>query len=158
MSVLCRASVARFPRYAYQREVGPSGRCLPFELISGSWFAAAKEAGLYQEAIELANRSPCDPKTLIRAARDTMETQPQFAVEAGIAALRWLVAGHGYEITALDVWAAYDHCMKAAGFAGCREEAIARVRGIVGQDRLPDRFVLKILGPVLGLDLRGEPV
>jgi len=32
----------------------------------GKWFAAAKSAGLYETAIELANQSPCDPKTLTR--------------------------------------------------------------------------------------------
>jgi hypothetical protein len=35
----------------------------------GRWFAAAKPAGLYDQAIVLANRSPCDPRTLTRAAR-----------------------------------------------------------------------------------------
>ena len=125
--------------------------------MEGKWFAAAKDAGLYQDAIELANRTPCDPKTLIRAARDMVETQPQFAVEAGITALRWLVAGYGYEITGLDVWAAYDHCMKAADLAGCKEQAIARVRRIVERDRQPDRFVLRILGQELGLHPRGNP-
>jgi hypothetical protein len=57
----------------------------------GKWFAAAKSAGLYDEAIELANRTPCDPKTLTRSAWDIAETEPRFAVEAGVAALRWLV-------------------------------------------------------------------
>jgi len=62
----------------------------------GKWFAAAKSAGLYDEAIELANRTPCDPKTLTRAAWDMEATEPRFAVEAGMAALRWLVDGYGY--------------------------------------------------------------
>ncbi len=36
----------------------------------GKWFAAAKDAGLFDLAIELANTSPTDPRTLTRAARD----------------------------------------------------------------------------------------
>jgi hypothetical protein len=80
----------------------------------GKWFAAAKSAGLYDEAIELADRIPCDPKTLTRSARNMAETEPRFAVEAGVAALRWLVEGYGYEITGVDVWAAHDYTMKAA--------------------------------------------
>ena len=36
----------------------------------GKWFAAAKDAGLYDEAIALARRTPTDPRTLARAARD----------------------------------------------------------------------------------------
>src|SRR4029078_6492406 len=36
----------------------------------GKWFAAAKDAGLYDKAIALAQRTPCDLRTLTRAARD----------------------------------------------------------------------------------------
>ena len=78
------------------------------------WFAAAKEAGLYEEALALASRTSCDPRTLARAARDLAEKQPGFAVDAGLLALRWLVHGHGYEITGADVWAAYRNAMQAA--------------------------------------------
>jgi len=35
----------------------------------GKWFAAAKDTGLYDEAIALVQRTPCDPRTLTRAAR-----------------------------------------------------------------------------------------
>ena len=35
--------------------------------------------GLYDEALALASRTPCDPKTLTRAARDLAEAQPAFA-------------------------------------------------------------------------------
>ena len=63
----------------------------------GKWFAAAKDARLFDEAVALANRTPCNPRTLTRAARDFAEKNPAFAVEAGFAALRWLVQGYGYE-------------------------------------------------------------
>jgi acetylornithine/succinyldiaminopimelate/putrescine aminotransferase len=36
----------------------------------GKWFAAAKDAELFEQAIELARRSPTDPRTHTRAARD----------------------------------------------------------------------------------------
>ena len=72
----------------------------------GKWFAAAKDAKLFDEAIALAKATPCDPRTLTRAARDFVQTNPAFAVEAGLAALRWLVQGYGYEVTAADVRAA----------------------------------------------------
>jgi hypothetical protein len=65
----------------------------------GKWFAAAKEAGLYDEALDLARRAPCDPKTLARAARDLDVERPAFAAEAGLLALHWLSQGYGYEIT-----------------------------------------------------------
>ncbi|BCO08452.1 hypothetical protein GF1_08280 [Desulfolithobacter dissulfuricans] len=117
----------------------------------GKWFAAAKSAGLYKEAIELANRAPCDPRTLTRAARDMAAEEPRFAVEAGMAALRWLTRGYGYEITGLDVLAAYDHTMKAAQNAGCEAETLGRIRKLVAGEDHGERFVAKILGPERGL-------
>ena len=118
----------------------------------GKWFAAAKSAGFYDEAIKLANRSPCDPKTLTRAARDMKETEPQFAVEAGVAAIRWLVEGYGYEITGMDVWAAYRHTMKAAENAGCKPETLERIRSLVSNETNGEQFVSKIIGRELGLE------
>ncbi len=118
----------------------------------GKWFAAAKSVGLYDEAIKLANRTPCDPKTLTRAARDMAATEPRFAVEAGMAALRWLVEGYGYEISGMDVRAAYDHTMKAAENAGCRPETLERIRKLVAGEVYGERFITKILGQELGLN------
>ena len=117
----------------------------------GKWFAAAKSARLYDEAIELANRTPCDPKTLTRAARDMAETEPRFAVEAGVAALRWLAEGYGYEIIGLDVREAYDYTMKAAENAGCKAETFERIRELVAGENFGERFVSRILGRELGL-------
>jgi hypothetical protein len=117
----------------------------------GKWFAAAKSEGLYGVAIELARRTPCDPRTLTRAARDLEEEEPRFAVEAGVAALRWLVEGYGYDITGIDVWAAYNHAMKAACNLGCEAETLARIRDLVAGEASGERFVTKILGRELGL-------
>lgn len=104
----------------------------------GKWFAAAKEAGLYEEALALAGRSPCDPRTLARAARDYAESQPGFAVGAGLLALHWLVQGYGYEITGADVWAAYASTMKAAERDGSITAVKERIRSLMrsnGQGR-----------------------
>ena len=111
----------------------------------GKWFAAAKSAGLYSEAIDLANRTPCDPKTLIRAARDMKSREPRFAVEAGVTALRWLVAGYGYEITGLDVREAFQFAMESARNAGCESATIARIRALVANDNASSRMVSTIL-------------
>jgi len=80
----------------------------------GKWFAAAKDAGLFAVAAELATRSPTDPRTLTRAARDFAEKQPEFALAAGLAALHWISLGHGYDITGADVLDAYTAVMQAA--------------------------------------------
>jgi hypothetical protein len=69
----------------------------------GKWFAAAKDSGLFELAIELANKSPSDPRTLIRAARDYVQKLPEFALAAGMTALRGIANGWGYDITGVDV-------------------------------------------------------
>ena len=99
------------------------------------WFAAAKDVGLYDEAIALARRTPCDPRTLTRAARDFAATKPRFALEAGLAALRWIAAGHGYEITGLDVLAALSSAMDAARNGGLVDEAQGRIRALIAGPR-----------------------
>lgn len=117
----------------------------------GKWFAAAKDAKLFDEAIALANCTPCSPQTLTRAARDFAENNPEFAIEAGMAALSWLVEGYGYEITGLDVLDAYSHTMKAAENAGRADETRGRIRDLVARETFGERFVTKVLGPQLGI-------
>ena len=117
----------------------------------GKWFAAAKDAKLFDEAIALANRTPCAPQTLTRAARDFEEKNPEFAVEAGMAALRWLVSGYGYEITGLDVLDAYAHTMKAATNAGRADETKRRIHDFVARKTIGEHSVAKVLVRQLGL-------
>jgi hypothetical protein len=117
----------------------------------GKWFAAAKDAGLFEEALALAKRTPCEPKTLTRAARDFIDGRPEFAHDAGMLALRWLLEGFRYEITGADVWAAYDATMKAAERLGNAPDVRARIREMVAAEVLGDRFVTRILGRELGL-------
>jgi tetratricopeptide (TPR) repeat protein len=117
----------------------------------GKWFAMAKELRLFDEAIRLANHAPCDPKTLTRAARDFTERRPEVAIEAGVAALRWLVKGHGYEITGADVSSAYTNAMKAAEKAGRVAEVRDRIRTLVASETYAGHFVTRILGRELGL-------
>jgi len=114
----------------------------------GKWFASAKSAGLHDEAIELANRSPCDPRTLTRAAKEAATEHPAFAVEAGMAALRWLCAGYGYEITSADIWAAYRHTMEAATNAGILQETRGRIQRLVQTSTIG--FVTELLSRELG--------
>lgn len=97
----------------------------------GKWFAAAKDAGLFDAAIAIARKTPSDPRTLARAARDHVETAPAFAIEAGLVALDWMALGYGYEITSADVWAAFAPAKEAADRLGNGAELRARVRGIV---------------------------
>ncbi|MDA8240614.1 MAG: hypothetical protein M0Z67_09635 [Nitrospiraceae bacterium] len=113
----------------------------------GKWFASAKSAGLYDEAIALANKAPCDPRTLTRAAKEAASEHPEFGVEAGMAALRWLCEGYGYEITSMDIWSAYRHTMEAAANACSVQETRDRIRKLVQTSDV--RFVADILSKEL---------
>lgn len=93
--------------------------------VEGKWFAAAKDAGLFTLAAELVSNSPADPRTLIRATKDFGAEQPAFALVTGMAALRWMARGHGYEITGTDVLEAYDALTLAATNAGINTAELA---------------------------------
>lgn len=110
----------------------------------GQWFAAAKEAGLLDIALQLASTRSCDPKTLTRAARDYAESDPNFALGVGLAALHWMAEGYGYELTGRDVWAAYLSTMKAAEIAGRAAEVKERIHSIVAL-RGHSSFVAQVL-------------
>ncbi len=108
----------------------------------GKWFAAAKDAGFFELAIELANRSPSDPRTLIRAARDFAVERPEFALATGMTALRGIASGWGYDITGVDVLEAYAAVMAAAGAAGVDETVVrADMRVIIADSRDGGEFV-----------------
>ena len=112
----------------------------------GKWFAAAKDAGLYDQAIALVGHSPADPRTLTRAARDFANTQPAFALHSGLAALRWMAAGHGYEITSDDVMDAWLATSQAARQAGLNDQTIKmQVKTLITYDNTHAKFMRDVL-------------
>jgi hypothetical protein len=134
----CTTHLATFRALAKKYPNMPSEQIL-HDLVAttpgaeGKWFAAAKDAGLFNVAIELATSSPTDPRTLARAARDFAESQPEFAVAVGLASLRWISRGHGYDITGVDVLDAYSAVMKAASMAGVEGQQMnAQIRDLLG--------------------------
>jgi hypothetical protein len=141
-----RAVAKRYPSKAPEAILRDLVETTPGE--EGKWFAAAKSVGLLDQALDLARRSPCDPRTLTRAARDFATEKPRFAVEAGLLALRWLVGGYGYEVTSVDVWAAFDVTVATATQLDEREAVLHRIRKLIGDSR--DGFVVQILGRILG--------
>jgi len=146
LTAVCRAYPGK-PRYEVLTDLVTS---TPGE--EGKWFAAAKDAGLYDEALALATRSPCDPKTLTRAARDFAKKKPAFALSAGMLALHWLIEGYGYENTSSDVLAAYSRTVEAADALGRVDEVRAQIRALVAAEGPgTDGFVTKTLGRELGL-------
>ena len=138
-----RAVARKYPHKAPRQILADLVRNTPGE--EGKWFAAAKEAGLYDEALALASRTPCDPRTLARAARDGADERPAFALRAGLLALHWLSRGYGYEIASADVWEAYSSAMKAAEKAGAVAETREHLRKLVA-DEAPGGLVGRALG------------
>jgi DNA segregation ATPase FtsK/SpoIIIE-like protein len=54
------------------------------------------------------------PISPVRAARDYLDTKPEFAFGSAMAALRSLSEGWGYAVTSTDVVEAYHRAMEAA--------------------------------------------
>lgn len=143
-----RAVVKRYPQKVPADILADLAKATPGD--EGKWFAAAKDAGLHDEALELARRSPCDPKTLARAARDFAEQQPAFAMGAGLLALQWAAQGYGYEITGGDVWGAYRSALAAAERIGMAAEAKAFVRRLLAAGGAGATFMAGIIGREVG--------
>ncbi len=117
-----RALVRKYPNKSAESILNDLIASTPGD--EGRWFAAAKDAGLYEMAIQVARSSPCDPRTLTRAARDFSEKQPLFACEAGLLALHWISEGYGYDITGKDVLDAYSAATKAASLADTEPDLV----------------------------------
>lgn len=143
-----RAVAKKYPQKSAREILADLVKTTPGD--EGKWFAAAKDAGLFQEALALAERTPCDPRTLTRAARDFADDQPAFALGAGLLALYWLAHGYGYEVTGADVWAAYSSTMKVAERVGRTEEARAEIRRVATSTPSGDSLVGRTLGRELG--------
>lgn len=115
----------------------------------GKWFAAAKEAGMFELAAELAHTSPTDPRTLTRAARDFATEQPLFALNAALSALRWIARGHGYEITGADILDAAHALQQACTQAGLDEHALSAMLAPILEEAPPRHLLHDLLSPLV---------
>lgn len=111
----------------------------------GKWFATAKTLKRFDLAMQLAWRSPCDPKTLIRAARDNASKNPAFAAEVALAALHWICEGRGYELTSLDVQDAYRLAGESGNAAGQSERVTIRIHTMLRSATREVRWVREVL-------------
>ena len=118
--------------------------------LEGKWFAAAKEAGFLDLAITLARRSPVDPKTLARAARDFAGTDAEFAIEAGMLAINGFVSGLGFEVTGADVAMAYFGAMQAGTRLGRSADVRQRVAEVLRKEGVGAAFVGRALDGLVG--------
>ena len=139
-----RALAKKYPELAPDKLLAHLIASTPGE--SGKWFATAKTLKLFDRATDLAWASPCDPKTLTRAARDHLVKQPDFAMQAALAALHWISTGHGYELTALDVVEAHRLAVDAARIAQQDDQAQALIEQALAPDRPMSAWMRRSLG------------
>lgn len=118
-----RAVKKKYPEYEPAFILKDLVRRTPGE--EGRWFATAKELGLFDLALDLADQSPADHHTLMRAARDFRSERPRFALGCAVAAVRWMVQGYGYELTRADLLDAYREAMGIAEKLGDQERLMA---------------------------------
>ena len=111
----------------------------------GKWFATAKTLRRLDLAMQLAWKSPCDPKTLIRAARDHVGKTPAFAAEVALAALHWICQGRGYELTSLDLQMAYRLAAEAGQALGQSERVALRIQTMLKPTTREVRWVREML-------------
>ena len=129
-----------------ERYPGKEPRQILLDLIAthgerGKWFAAAKDSGCLDIALECA--ADAEPSTLSRAARDYASENPQFAVAIALTALQGLVIGRGYDPTIADLAMAFDALMAAAEKLNCTPQAMERVRTIAAIPAAPGREFMK---------------
>jgi hypothetical protein len=111
----------------------------------GKWFATAKTLKRFELAMQVAWKSPCDPKTLIRAARDNIAKSPSFAAEVALAALHWICQGRGYELTSLDVQMAYRLAHEAGDALGQSDRVALRIQTMLRPTTRETRWVREML-------------
>ena len=90
----------------------------------GKWFAAAKDSGFFDIAIECAAAHGADPSTLVRAARDFCGKEPKFAATVALLALSSLLDGGGYDPSLSEVDDAVKHLLVASRQIGSVEWAL----------------------------------
>jgi hypothetical protein len=97
----------------------------------GQWFTAAKSEGYLEMAFEFAQIGRTEPRTLSRATRDFLKSNPLFAFRVGRLAIERILAGDGYEITAMDLLGACDHFLAAASHLGMVVQAKQELAQVV---------------------------
>jgi hypothetical protein len=139
-----RALAKKYPELAPAKLLDHLIASTPAE--PGKWFATAKTLKLFDRATQLAWASPCDPKTLTRAARDQLAKQPGFAMQTALAALHWMSMGHGYELTGLDVLEAHRLTTAAARATQQLEQAQASIAQVLTPERPMSAWMRRSLG------------
>ena len=87
---------------------------------------------------------------MTRAARDHLSKQPDFAMQAALAALHWMSMGHGYELTGFDAHEAHRLAIEAARNAELSAQAQAAIEQVLAADRPRSAWLRGALGIASG--------
>ena len=109
----------------------------------GKWFAAAKDAGFLDIALECAALHNADPSTLVRAARDFCGKEPKFAATVALFAVTHLLTGGGYDPPVSDVNEAVKHLFAAARQIGAVGWAHQNLGRLVASPCIPGREIFQ---------------
>jgi hypothetical protein len=69
----------------------------------------------------------------------------RISLAIGLAALQWLLRGHGYELTTQDVVDAFSHTMAAARHNGTEADTLRRIQLLVDQHPGAERTIITLL-------------
>jgi len=142
-----KAIVKKYPEY-------PEKKIL-LDLINQSdnkaaWFASARQAGFLDIALECLKSGYVDVKTLIRAGKDTIETETEFAMAVSLRAIELLLMGYGYEITNRNVLEAGTVFIFSAKKLGKMPDAINELKNLLTpKEKKLDKFTREIMENLL---------
>jgi hypothetical protein len=105
----------------------------------GKWFAAAKDAGLFDIAIECAAAAGADPSTVVRAARDFQGKEPKFAAAVALLALSSFLNGGGYDPSPTEAADAVRYLLSASRVIAAQEWALGELAKLSAQRCVPGR-------------------
>jgi hypothetical protein len=81
----------------------------------GKWFASARHAGLLDTALECSKGSEAEPKALLNAAADLADSNPEYAIQFSVEAIRGMLTGIFYEpYEPIQVIAAFNNMARIA--------------------------------------------
>jgi hypothetical protein len=123
-----RSLVKRYPEYE-PREIlldlmEKSGR------PKQAWFSSARECQWYDVALQCAESGPVSPSTLATAARDTLESHPEFAWRVSLLAIKYLLVDYT-KVDEHDVVVAVRQLVQGASNAGVLLEALATLQQVL---------------------------
>ena len=133
-----RKIAAKYPEIPPRRILGDLAARSP---DPGLWFAAAKTAGLLDMALEFAKKGRTDPRTLSRASRHFLKSDPAFAVKVGHLAVERMFSGEAYKLEPFELEEAVDRFLAAAARQGVESKARAALHRMLAEyDTVPAKF------------------